>query len=60
MKESGFSGFGLENVNKRIRLYYGRQYGLSIHSQYRGGTQVTVTIPCQSDTAPPEGEGIRP
>jgi two-component system, sensor histidine kinase YesM len=46
MKESGF---GLENVNKRIKLYYGRQYGLSIQSQYRGGTQVTVTIPCQSE-----------
>lgn len=56
MKGSGFSGFGLENVNKRIKLYYGRQYGLSIQSQYRGGTQVTVTIPRQSDLAPPDGE----
>lgn len=42
MKEGGF---GLENVNKRIKLYYGKQYGLSIQSHYRGGTQVTVTIP---------------
>jgi two-component system sensor histidine kinase YesM len=42
MKESGF---GLENVNKRIKLYYGTQYGLAIESHYRGGTQVTVTIP---------------
>ena len=45
----GFSlnggGFGLENVNKRIKLYYGAQYGLAIESHYRGGTQVTVTIP---------------
>lgn len=39
------SGFGLENVNRRIKLYYGQQYGLSIKSQYRGGTQVTLTIP---------------
>jgi two-component system sensor histidine kinase YesM len=42
MKEGGF---GLENVNKRIKLYYGPQYGLAIESHYRGGTQVTVTIP---------------
>ena len=38
-------GFGLGNVNKRIKLYYGPQYGLGIESYYRGGTQVTVTIP---------------
>lgn len=41
------SGFGLENVNKRIKLYYGNQYGLTVQSQYRGGTQVTVAIPRQ-------------
>ena len=38
-------GFGLANVNKRIKLYYGNQYGLSIESQYQEGTRVTVTIP---------------
>jgi two-component system sensor histidine kinase YesM len=42
MKEGGF---GLENVNKRIKLYYGTQYGISIDSHYRGGTEVTITIP---------------
>jgi len=39
------SGFGLENVNKRIKLYYGKQYGLSIYSQYYEGTRIMVTIP---------------
>jgi two-component system sensor histidine kinase YesM len=39
------SGFGLENVNKRIKLFYGKHYGLSIHSQYREGTRVTLAIP---------------
>lgn len=38
-------GFGLANVNTRIKLYYGSQYGLSIESQYQQGTRVTVTIP---------------
>jgi len=43
----GEGGFGLANVNKRIQLYYGKAYGLSIQSHYRGGTQVSVTIPQQ-------------
>ncbi len=43
-------GFGLVNVNKRIELYYGKQYGLSIESQYQTGTRVTVTIPLQNDS----------
>jgi two-component system sensor histidine kinase YesM len=38
-------GFGLENVNRRIKLYYGQEYGLSIESQYQVGTQVTLVIP---------------
>jgi two-component system sensor histidine kinase YesM len=38
-------GFGLANVSKRIKLYYGKQYGLSIDSQYHEGTQITVAIP---------------
>ena len=41
------TGFGLDNVNKRIKLYYGEQYGLSIQSHYRAGTQVAVAIPKQ-------------
>ncbi|MFN2135593.1 MAG: histidine kinase [Candidatus Promineifilaceae bacterium] len=48
MKEGGF---GLDNVNKRIMLYYGPQYGLSIDSHYRGGTLVTVTIPDSHEPA---------
>jgi len=43
------SGFGLENVNKRIQLYYGKQYGLTVQSQYQSGTQVTVAIPLIND-----------
>jgi two-component system sensor histidine kinase YesM len=42
-------GFGLENVNKRIKLYYGKQYGLYVHSEYLGGTQVVARIPLQDN-----------
>ena len=43
------SGFGLENVHKRIQLYYGTQYGLSVESQYQNGTRVTIAIPLQEN-----------
>jgi two-component system sensor histidine kinase YesM len=39
------SGFGIGNVNKRIRLYYGRQYGITVQSEYNSGTRVTLIIP---------------
>ena len=43
------SGFGIDNVNERVRLYYGRQYGLSIESEYLSGTRVSLVIPAKSE-----------
>jgi two-component system sensor histidine kinase YesM len=45
------SGFAIGNVNKRIRLYYGRPYGLSIRSEYNVGTCATLVIPAIQDEA---------
>ena len=42
-------GFGLENVNRRIKLYYGKEYGLYIQSRHQGGTQVVARIPLQKN-----------
>jgi two-component system sensor histidine kinase YesM len=42
-------GFGLENVNRRIKLYYGKEYGLYIQSEHQGGTQVVARIPLQKN-----------
>ncbi|WP_342757962.1 sensor histidine kinase [Kineothrix sedimenti] len=39
------AGFGLANVNERIRLNYGKEYGLTFRSVYGEGTVVSVTIP---------------
>ena len=39
------SGYGIYNVNERIKLYYGESYGLSIESEYRKETSATVRIP---------------
>jgi two-component system sensor histidine kinase YesM len=41
----GFSGIGIGNVDERIRLTYGKQYGISIESVPESFTRVTVTIP---------------
>ena len=45
------SGFAIGNVNRRIRLYYGKPYGLSIESEYTSGTRVTLVIPAKLDEA---------
>jgi two-component system, sensor histidine kinase YesM len=39
------AGFGINNVNTRLKLYYGRQYGLKIQSEYQVGTSISLTIP---------------
>ncbi len=44
------SGFGINNVNKRIKLYYGEQYGLSIESEHLKGTRISLLIPLVRDT----------
>lgn len=43
----GGGGFGLVNVNMRIRLYYNQQEGLEIKSD-ADGTEVSFTVPCRT------------
>lgn len=38
-------GFGLFNVNQRLELNYGKEYGLNIESTYKVGTTIRVKIP---------------
>ena len=38
-------GFGLANVNERIRMYFGARYGMQITSQKDRGTRVEIVIP---------------
>ena len=38
-------GFGMANVNERIHMYFGQEYGMTIHSKKGKGTIVEITIP---------------
>lgn len=50
------SGFGLFNVDQRIRLNYGAGYGLIMNSIYGSWTEAVVTIPAEkNDTIPGHG-----
>ncbi|WP_052759731.1 cache domain-containing sensor histidine kinase [Paenibacillus sp. DMB20] len=39
------SGYGLRNVNDRIKLFFGGEYGVGIESAFGKGTIMKVTIP---------------
>ena len=38
-------GYGVRNVNERIKLYYGEQYSLQIESKIGQGTKASIRIP---------------
>ncbi len=40
--------YGLYNVNERIKLFYGEEYGISIESEYDKGTRVVIRLPKKS------------
>ncbi|WP_059172309.1 sensor histidine kinase [Bacillus sp. FJAT-27445] len=45
-----FSKVGLNNVNQRIKLYFGSDFGLNIETEQGSGTKTIVTLPIN----PPE------
>jgi Predicted signal transduction protein with a C-terminal ATPase domain len=38
-------GYGIKNVQERIKLYYGDEYGVAFESEINKGTIVTIKIP---------------
>lgn len=44
------SGIGVKNVNERIRLYFGEDYGLAIRSEPDEGTRILIRLPAQPYT----------
>ena len=41
-------GYGVQNINFRIKLFFGEQYGVSYQSEPGKGTCVTVRIPAMT------------
>ena len=42
---SSGKSIGLTNVNKRIKMYHGDRYGLTIQTKDGGGTLIRITLP---------------
>ncbi|MEC0171959.1 sensor histidine kinase [Paenibacillus graminis] len=53
-KSSSGSGVGVRNVNERIGLVYGREYGLAFESELEEGTTVTICFPAVTAGEGPE------
>ena len=51
------SGFGLANVNERIRMYFGAEFGMKIWSEKGSGTRITIEIPAITDNPEKPEEG---
>ncbi|XQY92687.1 sensor histidine kinase [Metabacillus sp. HB246100] len=45
LQQSKSGGIGLKNVNERIQLHYGSEYGLQIESKEESYTKVAVLLP---------------
>ncbi len=52
------SGFGLANVNERIRMYFGAEFGMKIWSEKGSGTRITIEIPAITDN-PEKQEAVK-
>lgn len=49
LEKEGKGGIALANVNSRIQLLFGEEYGLYVYSTWNEGTQVEITLPYMTD-----------
>ena len=42
---SSYKSYGLKNTVRRIKLFYGDKYGITVKSRIGEGTEIYVTIP---------------
>ncbi len=55
-EESG-AGYGIKNVNKRIQLHFGSEFGLRYEAREPEGTRVDATIPKRLAEAAEQRQG---
>lgn len=44
-KHNTLSGIGINNINERLSLHFGKEYGLTLYSEIDKGSLVTLTMP---------------
>ncbi len=49
-RSSGLNSIGLPNIDERLKLLYGGEYGLRIRSAPNEGTVVEAAVPCPSES----------
>ena len=49
IKKSGHTSIGVVNVNRRIQMIYGKDYGLLVQSVLGAGTKITIHIPAREE-----------
>ena len=61
MNKNGGTGtrlsFGIYNVDERIKLFFGNEYGLVLESKEGAGTAVRIEIPARSFGEDHQGNG---
>lgn len=60
-EEGGKNGIALDNVNQRIKIRFGNEYGLHVYSTLGIGTDVVVNLPvteCDGKTDYEDGMGV--
>lgn len=56
-RDNSHTGCGIRNIDQRVKLHYGSEYGVSIFSKVGIGTSVQIRIPARERNANPDKRG---
>lgn len=56
-RDNSHTGCGIRNIDQRVKLHYGSEYGVSIFSKVGIGTSVQIRIPARARKANPDKRG---
>ncbi|MEF7439205.1 sensor histidine kinase [Paenibacillus lautus] len=56
-RDNSHTGCGIRNIDQRVKLHYGSEYGVSIFSKVGIGTSVQIRIPARVRNANPDKRG---
>ncbi|OMF81706.1 sensor histidine kinase [Paenibacillus glucanolyticus] len=57
IRDNNHTGCGIRNIDQRVKLHYGSEYGVSIFSKVGIGTSVQIRIPARARNANPDKRG---